>query len=66
VVDARLDGQPATLTPPPDTLCQQFDWSASNLGGEEITGHAGQILEDTRCFSFELTETPAYYYVEAA
>jgi hypothetical protein len=66
VVDARLDGEPVTLTPPPDTLCRQFDWSVYNLGGEEISDDAGQVLDGTRCFSFKLTGSPAYYHVEAS
>jgi hypothetical protein len=58
-------GMPVQLTPPPDAPCNTFDWVVWNLAGEEITDEAGEILDGTFCFSFELTGAVGYYHVEA-
>jgi uncharacterized delta-60 repeat protein/uncharacterized repeat protein (TIGR01451 family) len=66
VVEVRRDEAPVTLTPPPNTPCEDFNWRVFDLGGEDITDEAGMVLgTNTGCFLFGLTGKRGYYHAEA-
>jgi len=66
VVEVRSgdDPDPVLLTPPPGTVCRQYEWFVYDLEGNDVTNTAGRPRGDT-CYELQWVGEPGYYHAEA-